>query len=115
MVMPAVPKQDCGRMHERYNDRFYRQWMVSDALQRFQIQVQESDLLVLCSKKMKALAVRSLKRVRSEIENYISHHRDFADSLEPMVVGEDAPRVILRMARAADYWQVGPMAAVKLI
>lgn len=108
----AARTHDFGAMQDRYNERFYRDWMGRKSLQRFQIQVKESDLFILCSKKMETLATRSLQIVRAEIERYIEGNRDFADSLEPVAVADDAPQAIQRMARAAEFWKVGPMAAV---
>jgi hypothetical protein len=99
-------------MNDRYNDRFYRQWMGRSSLERFQVKVKESDLFILCSKKMKKIAYQTLKEVRRQIEIYIEKNRMFAVSLEPIPVAEDAPPIIAKMARAAETWNVGPMAAV---
>jgi ApbE superfamily uncharacterized protein (UPF0280 family) len=99
-------------MKDRYNDRFYRQWMGRGTLERFQVKVKESDLFILCSKNMEKLAYATLAEVRRQIEMYIEENNPFGVSLEPMVVDDDAPEVVVKMARAADFWNVGPMAAV---
>ncbi|MCP4200097.1 MAG: UPF0280 family protein [Proteobacteria bacterium] len=99
-------------MKDSYNDRFYRQWMGRDNLKRFQVKVKESDLFILCSKKMEKLAYATLAEVRRQIEIYIGENKPFAVSFEPLPVAEDAPGVVSKMARAADFWNVGPMAAV---
>ncbi len=110
--MGEIWTHDWGIMSDRYNERFYRQWMGRKSLERFQVKVKESDLFILCSKNMESEAYEILKTVRRQIEEYIEKNRLFAKSLEPIAVTEDAPGMIGRMARAAEAWNVGPMAAV---
>lgn len=58
------------------------------------------------------VAYESLLRNRAELEEYIAMHPLFQSTLEPLEVGEDAPRVANLMADAAEKTGVGPMAAV---
>jgi len=51
-------------------------------------------------------------RLRSVLEEYIARHGEFASSLEPVTLLDDAPEIARRMARAAWAVGVGPMAAV---
>jgi ApbE superfamily uncharacterized protein (UPF0280 family) len=96
----------------RYQDRFYRQWVKRDDLVRFQIQVGESDLLILCDRELREPARTSLLSVRGQIEQYIGAQGEFATSLKPLALLEGAPPVTCEMAEAAAAWNVGPMAAV---
>jgi len=51
-------------------------------------------------------------RLRSVLEEYIARHGEFASSLEPVELLDDAPEIARRMAAAARAVGVGPMAAV---
>lgn len=95
-----------------YDKRFYRDWTDSAGLEHFQVTVGQSDLLVACKKELQTLASRELRRARRKIELYIAKHQEFAGSLVPVCVGEDAPDIVLEMEAAAAVWNVGPMAAV---
>jgi ApbE superfamily uncharacterized protein (UPF0280 family) len=53
-----------------------------------------------------------LASVYDELECYIGGNIFFASSLEPVEVGEDAPKLVKKMALAAEAAGVGPMAAV---
>jgi ApbE superfamily uncharacterized protein (UPF0280 family) len=49
---------------------------------------------------------------RRDLETYISAHRLFLQSLTPVPIHNNAPRIVARMANAALRTGVGPMAAV---
>ena len=51
-------------------------------------------------------------RLRSVLEEYIARHGEFASSLEPVELLNDAPEIARRMAEASRTVGVGPMAAV---
>ncbi|MDP6546848.1 MAG: UPF0280 family protein [Phycisphaerae bacterium] len=51
-------------------------------------------------------------RLRGELEEYIARHGEFASSLMPVELLDDAPEIARRMAEAAKRVGVGPMAAV---
>jgi ApbE superfamily uncharacterized protein (UPF0280 family) len=55
---------------------------------------------------------KEIAHQRSLLEAYIDQHPQFAASLEPIEVREDAPKIAKRMAEAARCAGVGPMAAV---
>jgi len=95
-----------------YNKRFYRQWMGRDDLERYQVKIAESDLLILSDQNLFELARKALVEVRHSIEGYIAQDRAFATSLKPMSVAANAPSVITRMSDAGRSWNVGPMASV---
>ncbi len=95
-----------------YNDRFYRQWMGRDDLERYQVKIAESDLLILSDQNMESIARKALIEVRGNIERYIAGDREFATSLTPILIRGDVPGVITRMSNAGQAWDVGPMAAV---
>jgi len=95
-----------------YSERFYRQWMTRPDLERFQVTIGESDLLILCDENLERLAREILAGVRGLIEGHIVRDGGFAAALDPHPVDEDAPPIIQAMAASARRWNVGPMAAV---
>lgn len=96
----------------RYEERFYRGWPGSSELQRYEIAVGESDLLILSETAVNDHAVDALHQVRGEIERHIEAHPDFKTSLKPLTASRDASKTVLGMIRAGQMWNVGPMAAV---
>jgi ApbE superfamily uncharacterized protein (UPF0280 family) len=70
----------------------------------------EADLRI-CSQRTDII-ISEVKRLRAELEAYISRHAEFHTSLEPIMLLPDAPEIALRMAAAAEPCGVGPMAAV---
>ncbi|WP_419785017.1 UPF0280 family protein [Pseudodesulfovibrio sp.] len=79
---------------------------------RFQVAVEQSDLLVVAEKDLHDEVAAFVTGVRGEIKNWILFHPEFADSLVPVAVPEEAPEVVRAMAKAAALCGVGPMAAV---
>jgi uncharacterized protein len=53
-----------------------------------------------------------LVRQRTILERYIRLHPEFATTLEPLELLDEAPEIARAMARAAELTGVGPMAAV---
>jgi ApbE superfamily uncharacterized protein (UPF0280 family) len=96
----------------RYTQRFYRQWMRSTGLERFRIVRGQSDLLILCDRDLRGLALEALGAVRGLIEGHIARDAGFAAALTPHPVSRDAPDVVRAMAGSARRWNVGPMAGV---
>jgi len=79
---------------------------------RFQVAVEQTDLLVVAERDLQTEIAAFVTQVRGEIKNWILFHPEFAASLEPVSVPDDAPDVVRAMARAAALCNVGPMAAV---
>ncbi len=99
----------------QYEHRFYRNLPKNRKLNQFSIKIMESDLLILCdenSEKIKNVAKQNLRKVRRDIERYLSQQPIFATSLEPIAVTDDAPAIAADMAEVGKIWKVGPMAAV---
>jgi len=57
-------------------------------------------------------AIRSVRKYRQEIQEYIKVHPEFLTSLEPIVPKHGAALIVQKMCEAAQKAQVGPMAAV---
>jgi len=92
--------------------RAYRHWVKDEGLISFNVVVKETDLYVRASSNLRSKAYKLVLKYRSMLEGYIKRNPPFLTSLEPLTVGEDAPRIVKEMARSASRVGVGPMAAV---
>jgi len=95
-----------------YQPRTYRHWIKSQDLVSFNVVVKETDLHIQAATRLQRKAVKSVSKYRDILERYIERHPSFLTSLEPLAIGDDAPRLIKSMAESASKAGVGPMAAV---
>ncbi len=78
----------------------------------FQVAVEQTDLLIVAEKDLQAEIASHVSQVRGELKNWIMFHPEFAESLQPLDVPDNAPEMIRAMYEAAALCGVGPMAAV---
>jgi ApbE superfamily uncharacterized protein (UPF0280 family) len=95
-----------------YQPRTYRHWVKGNDLVTFNVVVKETDLYIRTTTNLKRKAHRLVVKYRETLERYIERHPSFLTSLEPVAVGEDAPKLVAEMAEAGSKAGVGPMAAV---
>ena len=95
-----------------YQPRTYRHWIRDESLIAFNVVVKETDLYIRASSNLRRKAYKSVLKYRTMLETYIERNPEFLTSLEPLSVGQDAPRIVKDMAEAASRVGVGPMAAV---
>jgi len=95
-----------------YQKRFYRDYMSSQGLVRFNVTEFESDLEIFAKCNLESKARELLKKYRSDIQKYIKAHPEFLTSLVPVQAQNDAPDIVKHMCLAAEAVGVGPMAAV---
>lgn len=95
-----------------YQPRSYRHWVTDKGLVGFNVIVKETDLYIRAASNLKRKAHRLVVKYRQQLESYIERHPAFLSSLEPLAVGDDAPRIVTDMAEATKKAGVGPMAAV---
>ena len=95
-----------------YEVRFYREWVNTPDLVSFQVKVKETDLQVRARKDLTQETLALVRRVRRDIETYISAVPEFLTSLAPLPQDPQAPEVVQAMLRAGELYGVGPMAAV---
>jgi ApbE superfamily uncharacterized protein (UPF0280 family) len=72
----------------------------------------ETDLYISTVTDLSPRAHELGRRFRRELEKYIARCPDFAASLEPVEVEDNAPLIVREMAQVATACGVGPMAAV---
>lgn len=97
--------------------RLYRRTAGGGRFKTFTVTVKESDLWIAVPRKSFSAVLpgqieQLVWRTRRQLESYIAAHPDFAVTLEPYLVKEPAPGIVLEMARAGNLAGVGPMAAV---
>lgn len=90
----------------------YRNLIRSGGLHSFQIEIKESNLLLLANKKLPKETEEALIWCRKDIEQYIYKHPDFKITFKPFPLEKEMPPIVRTMAEAAREVGVGPMAAV---
>lgn len=96
----------------QYEERAYRSVIQPPGLVCYQVVEGESDLYVCTRDDRSAEAREALLSCRVDLERYLEHHLDFGTSFQPLPVTAGAPPIVRDMARAAEAFDVGPMAAV---
>ena len=99
----------------QYDQRFYRAWHRENALKRFELKIEESDLLILCdeiTQPFTETAHQTLRASRAQIKRKIKQCPEFEQSLTPVKAADTDSRIIKRMSDAGEQWAVGPMAGV---
>lgn len=82
------------------------------SLKRFRLKVKETVATVIAEEGFLPFAEEEVIRQREILENYISKNPEFLCSLEPILVSDDSPEIVKRMAKASFRAGVGPMASV---
>ncbi len=95
-----------------YQPRTYRHWVKDEDLVSFNVVVKETDLYIRASTNLKRKALKLVLKYRDLLEKYIARHPSFLTSLEPVAIGDDAPRIVTEMAESARKVGIGPMASV---
>ena len=93
-------------------NHIYRNLVKSGNLVSFEIQIKESDLFILCDKKLIREAEEALLKHREDIERYIYGNPSFKSSFEPLLCQEGMPPIVRCMVEASQKAGVGPMATI---
>jgi uncharacterized protein len=95
-----------------YQERTYRNSILKNDLNVFNVTIQETDLFISADSELSQIALESVHRLRSSLESYIAAHPKFLTSLSPIPYDGFAPEIIRDMMTASAKAGVGPMAAV---
>ncbi len=95
-----------------YEERTYRDLVKTDDLVRFEVIVQETDLLVRAEKDLSQETRESVLTYRSQLEAYIGMNPEFQRSLIPLKDDPHVPEIVREMIRTSQLANVGPMASV---
>ena len=97
----------------KYQRRFYRDWVKPGDLYLAHIREKETDLEILTNRLLdKDFLKDRLLEYRFAIESYIAKDRRFLTALKPLEVELNAPRIVKEMSKEAKLANVGPMAGV---
>lgn len=98
---------------DKYQRRFYRDWVKVKDLHLSHIVAKETDLMVLTNKLLERDSIyEKIRSLRWEIEDYINKDRRFLTALKPLEVELNAAPIIKEMSMYTKQANVGPMAAV---
>ena len=105
------------RVGDEYVKRDYRAWHEARDLHYFQLRLKETDLAIAVdqvsySDHLISLCQDEVRRLRADLEYYISRQPAFRTSFVPLALLPGAPAIARHMAQAAAQAGVGPMAAV---
>ncbi len=93
---------------DKYQKRFYRQWVFPKGMQQAHVAVQETDLQVITDKPVdKQFLLERVRLYRRQIEGYVNRDRRFLTTLKPIAVELTAPAIVKEMAEAAGKAEVG--------
>lgn len=90
----------------------YRELITPRDLFSFQVEIKESNLFVLASRKLPKQTEEALVWCRKDIEQYIYRNPIFRTTFKPFPLEEGMPPIVRTMAEAGREAGVGPMAAV---
>lgn len=97
----------------KYQRRFYRDWIKNKDLCLERVIIKETDLQILTDRSIdKEFVKDKIGAYRKDIENYIIKDSRFLTALKPIEVELNSSLVVKEMSRAAKLASVGPMAAV---
>ncbi|MFA4843108.1 MAG: UPF0280 family protein [Candidatus Omnitrophota bacterium] len=98
---------------EKFQRRFYRDWVSHKDLKFSYVTYKETDLQILTNRPLDTKFVEECLRIlRWDIESYITRDRRFLSALKPVEVELHAPAIVKEMSEAGKLAFVGPMAAV---
>jgi len=97
---------------EDYRERTYRHNILKNNLIVKNITIKETDIFISSDTDITDTVLKSVHRLRSSLESYITFHPEFASSLLPISYDEFAPAIVREMMLASSKAGVGPMAAV---
>ena len=97
----------------KFQERFYRDWINSKDLVRTRFIDKQTDILVSTDKSPDSDWVKQkISCYRGQIESYIIENREFLTFLEPISIEKDAPDIVKDMGKFSKSVNVGPMASV---
>lgn len=100
-------------MKEKINfkERFYRSFINDKNFVKFEVIVEETNLLIMAKENLKKEIKNEVVKQREILKNYIKEHPDFLYSFEPIIV-ETEEEIIKLMSESSLLTKTGPMASV---
>ena len=91
----------------KHQERHYLELIKKTHLTGFQVRVKETDLFIQANKSLKDVARELIFTYRNHIENYITQHPGFMESLVPWSDPFPTPPIINDMIMAGNEVRVG--------
>ncbi len=107
--MDGKRNQDPRKIDKR---AIYSQFIAPGKLYSFQVDIKESNLLVLADRKLPHQTEEALIWCRKDIEQYIYRNPVFKSTFKPLSIQKEMPPIVRAMTEAAQIAGVGPLAAV---
>ena len=92
-------------------EKFYRKLIEEKGLVKFEVKVEETDMLILAEKNLKKEIEEEVKYQRNILKSYIKSHPEFLHSFSPVEV-ESEEKIIKLMSESSKLTSTGPMASV---
>ncbi|MCM8817990.1 MAG: UPF0280 family protein [Candidatus Omnitrophica bacterium] len=92
-------------------NRFYRSIIEEKNLLKFEIRVEETDLLVISNKNLKKEIKKEVLKQREILKNYIRENPEFLYSFSPIITNSKEELIKL-MSESSFLTKTGPMASV---
>ncbi|MFN4227298.1 MAG: UPF0280 family protein [Candidatus Ratteibacteria bacterium] len=98
-------------MSEKIKERFYRSLIQRKDFYKFEVKVEQTDLLVIAKKNLKKEITEEVIKQREILKNYIKQHPEFLFSFSPVIAKSDQ-EIIKLMSESSFLTKTGPMASV---
>ncbi|MGC8977270.1 MAG: UPF0280 family protein [Candidatus Ratteibacteria bacterium] len=92
-------------------ERFYRSLIEDKGFFKFEIRVEETDLLIMAKKNLKNEMKKEVIKQREILKSYIKKNPEFLYSFTPLISDED-DEIIKLMSESSFLTKTGPMASV---
>lgn len=93
-------------------DRYYRYFHDNSRWKTSQIKEETSDLMIMSSDNIELNINEYVRTLREKLREHIQQYPEFLSSFQPLQCPDNAPEFITEMYKAAELFNVGPMAAV---
>lgn len=91
--------------------RFYRSIIQGADYEKFEVNVEETNLLVIAKRNLEKQIQEEVIRQREILKNFIKENPEFLFSFSPIIV-ESKHEIIKLMSKSSVYTKTGPMASV---
>lgn len=92
--------------------RTYRKFIKNKKEVSFQVVVEETDLFIIAEKDLSSITLTQVEKLRALLKGYIALNSNFLTALTPLPFDPKAPPLAQEMLKAAQDFNVGPMASV---
>jgi ApbE superfamily uncharacterized protein (UPF0280 family) len=92
-------------------ERFYRSFIEGREFLKFEVRIEETDLLIIAKRNLKEEIYNEVKKQREILKEYIKKNPEFYYSFKP-VIAKSNDEIIKLMSESSFLTKTGPMASV---